>query len=184
MIRRSLDALYLIGGYLAAFFLTGIALSIIAQVVGRYFGFIIDATEIAGFCLAASTFLGLAYTLRSGSHIRVTLLIRNARGKAKLWVELWCIGFAALSMLYFSYWALEFVYFSWSTSEKSPGLMAVPFWIPRLGMALGLVLLTIALIDEFVAVLRGQEPSYEINAEQILSAEDDPTIEPARAASR
>ena len=184
MIRRSLDALYLTSGYLAAFFLAAIALSIVAQVVGRYFRFIVDATEIAGFCLAASTFLGLAYTLRSGSHIRVTLLIRNAEGRARRWVELWCIGCAALAMLYFSYWALDFVYFSWSIGERSPGLMAVPFWIPRLGMALGLVLLTIALIDEFVAVMRGQAPSYEANEDQILSAEDDSMAGPAKEASR
>lgn len=180
MLRRVLDGLYLSGGYLAALFLVGIAASIIAQVVGRYFGYVIDSTEIAGFCLAASTFLGLAYTLRCGSHIRVTLLIRNATGSAKRWVELWCIGFTALAMLYFTYWTIDFVYFSWSINEKSPGLMAVPFWIPRLGMALGLLLLSIALVDELVAVLSGHEPSYEANAEPIFPADEAAATESAR----
>lgn len=172
ILRRGLDALYLAGGYLAALFLAGIALSIIAQVVGRYFRFVIDSTEIAGFCLAASTFLGLAYTLRAGGHIRVTLVIRNATGIARRWVELWCIGFAAAAMAYFTYWAFDFVHFSWAFREISPGLMAVPFWIPRLGMATGLLLLTIALVDEFVAVLRGHEPSYEANAVRVLPRDE------------
>ncbi|TVQ29423.1 MAG: TRAP transporter small permease [Geminicoccaceae bacterium] len=170
--RRTLDALYLTAGYLAALFLAAIGVTIVAQVVGRMAGLTIDSTEIAGFCLAASTFLGLAYTLRHGGHIRVTLLIRFARGTARRWIELWCIGFAAAGMAYFTFWAFEFVYYSWFFRELSPGLMAVPFWIPRLGMATGLLLLTIALVDEFVAVWRGAIPSYEANAETVLGDDD------------
>ncbi len=172
MIRRTLDALYLAAGYLAALFLAGIGVSILAQIVGRMARYTIDSTEIAGFCLAASTFLGLAYTFRHGGHIRVTLLIRYATGPTRRWIELWCIGFAAVGIAYFTFWTFEFVYFSWLFREISPGLMAVPFWIPRLGMALGLLLLTMALVDEFVAVWRGAEPSYEANAETVLPADE------------
>ncbi len=174
MLRRTLDALYLTAGYLAAVFLAAIGVTIVAQVVGRMVGLTIDSTEIAGFCLAASTFLGLAYTLRHGGHIRVTLLIRYASGTVRQWIELWCIGFAAAGMAYFTFWAFEFVYYSWIFRELSPGLMAVPFWIPRLGMATGLLLLTLALVDEFVAVWRGAVPSYEANAETVLGDDDVP----------
>jgi TRAP-type C4-dicarboxylate transport system permease small subunit len=80
VIRTLLEGLYKLSGYLAGFFLLSIALSIIAQVVGRFVGLTIDATELAGFCLAATTFLGLAFALRGGSHVRVNLLIRNFRG--------------------------------------------------------------------------------------------------------
>jgi TRAP-type C4-dicarboxylate transport system permease small subunit len=174
MLRRTLDGLYLAAGYLSALFLVGIAGTIIAQVVGRMVDVTIDSTETAGFCLAASTFFGLAYTFRHGAHIRVNLLIRNVTGRPRRWIELWCVGFAAVGMAYFTYWAFDFVYFSWAFGEISPGLMAVPFWIPRSAMALGLLLLTIALVDEFAAIWRGAEPSYEANVETVLPLEDEP----------
>jgi TRAP-type C4-dicarboxylate transport system permease small subunit len=172
MLRRTLDAAYLVGGYLAAGFLACIALTIIAQVVGRFFGITIDSTETAGFCLAASTFLGLAYTLKRGGHIRVNLVIRNIHGLPRRIVELWCTGFTAVGMAYFTYWAFDFVWFSYTADLISPGLMAIPFWIPRGGMALGLLLFTIALVDEFVAIWRGAAPSYEVNAETVLPKEE------------
>ena len=172
MLRRTLDAAYLVGGYLAAVFLAGIALTIIAQVVGRFFGITIDSTETAGFCLAASTFLGLAYTLKRGGHIRVNLVIRNIHGLPRRIIELWCTGFTAVGMAYFTYWAFDFVWFSYTADLISPGLMAIPFWIPRAGMALGLLLFTIALVDEFVAIWRGAAPSYEVNAETVLPKEE------------
>lgn len=171
MLRRSLDAAYLAAGYLAALFLAGIAVTIIAQIGARLLGYTVDSTETAGFCLAASTFLGLAYTLKAGGHIRVNLVIRGIRGRPRRWIELWCTGFTALAMAYFTWWAFDFVYFSWAFGEISPGLMAIPFWIPRSGMALGLLLLTIALVDEFIAIWNGAVPSYEANADVVLPAD-------------
>ncbi|MEM7523073.1 MAG: TRAP transporter small permease [Pseudomonadota bacterium] len=170
--RRVLDGLYTGAGYLSALFLAGIAATIIAQVVGRLVGLTIDSTETAGFCLAASTFLGLAYTLRRGGHIRVNLAIRHAGPRLRRWIEGWCLIVAAAGVAYFLWWAVDFVWFSWKFDEISPGLMAIPFWIPRLTMAIGALILLIALIDEFWAlVTTGEEPTYEANAESVLAAE-------------
>jgi hypothetical protein len=41
------------------------------------------------------------------------------------------------------------------------GVVAVPLWIPQLGFSGGLVILSIALIDELVNVASGNRPSYE-----------------------
>lgn len=168
--RRALDHLYLWSGYAAALFLAAIAATIVAQITGRFFGVAIDSTESAGFSMAASTFLGLAHTFKQGGHIRVTLLVGLAKGRLRQAIELWAVGFAAAAMAYFSYWACDFTYYSYVFHEISPGLLAVPFWIPRLAMALGGIILTIALADEFVQVLRGMVPSYEANAEAALGA--------------
>lgn len=167
-LRRTLDLIYGLSGALAAFFLGAIALTIIAQVLGRMLGMTIDSTELAGFCLAASTFLGLAYTFRRGTHIRVTLFIGRATGERRKWLELWCCGASALSVGYLAWHAVLFTLQSYEFGDISPGLLAAPFWIPQSGMALGLVILTIALIDEAVSVANGREPSYETNAESAL----------------
>ncbi|MEM1385286.1 MAG: TRAP transporter small permease [Pseudomonadota bacterium] len=170
-LRRVLDGLYAVSGYLSGIFLVGIALVIIAQVVGRLIGLTIDSTETAGFCLAASTFLGLAYTLRRGGHIRVTLAIRHAPAALRRWIEIWCVAITAVATAYFVFWAAEFVFFSWKFDEVSPGLLAIPFWIPRSAMVIGGTVFFIALIDELVAIWRRDIPSYEANAEHVLADE-------------
>ncbi|MEM8951095.1 MAG: TRAP transporter small permease [Pseudomonadota bacterium] len=172
-LRRTLDGLYLFSGWLGAAFLAGIALAIIAQVVGRFLGFTIDSTETAGFCMAASTFLGLAYTFKQGGHIRVTLMIRHLPPNLRRSVELFCLAFTAAGLAYFTYWAADLVYFSYVIDEISPGLMAIPFWIPRSGMLLGLMIMTTAVVDEFFSVLRGALPNYEANAESVFEPIDE-----------
>jgi len=172
--RTALDRLYLWSGYLAAIFLALIALTIIAQICGRFFGVAIDSTETAGFSLAASTFFGLAHTYRSGSHIRVTLFTRLARGGVRRVLNLWAVGLFTLVVGYFTYWAFDLVYFSWKFADISPGLLAIPFWIPRSAMALGSLFLAIALVDEFVTVLRGDPATYD--AREIAEAEGKPDL--------
>ncbi|WP_420406057.1 TRAP transporter small permease [Nisaea sp.] len=173
MARRILDGLYLWSGYLAALFLVAIALTIIAQIIGRFFGVAIDSTESAGFSLAASTFLGLAYTFRHDGHIRVTLLIRHASGPFGTLAELWGVGFCAAAMAYLTYWSFDLVYFSYVFGDISPGLLAIPFWIPRSAMAVGSLILTIALVDELVGILRGRTPSYVANSSALFKGEGD-----------
>lgn len=81
--RKKLDKLYLYSGYLSAFFMMLIALTIVAQILGRFVNITIDSTETAGFSLAALTFFGLSYTFHNGEHIRVTLFTRLLGKKDK-----------------------------------------------------------------------------------------------------
>ena len=61
------EKLYLTSGYLAGFCLVAIMLIILAQIVGRLFGFIVPSAEdFSGYALAAATFFGLAYTFHEG----------------------------------------------------------------------------------------------------------------------
>jgi TRAP-type C4-dicarboxylate transport system permease small subunit len=167
-VRRALDTLYLWSGYAAAVFLVAIAATVVAQIVGRFFGVAVDSTESAGFSMAAATFLGLAHTFKQGAHIRVNLLIGLSKGRVRQGFELWTIGFMLAAMAYFTYWAGDLVYYSYVFHEISPGLLAIPFWIPRSAMAVGSFILTVALLDELVRVLSGATPSYEANAETVL----------------
>ena len=178
-LRRSLDALYRISGYIAACCMVAIALTIIAQICGRFVGIAIDSTESAGFSLAGLTFFGLAYTFRQGEHIRVTLFLRLIRTPFRKYVELFTVGFCIIFIGYLTYWAFDFVYFSHKFGDISPGLLAIPFWIPRLAMALGSLVFLTALIDEFVSIVLGAKPSYEANASPVYgtSAEHQQLVE-------
>ena len=168
MLRKFLDGLYTLSGVLAAAFLAGIAISIVAQIIGRALGYTVDSTEISGLFMAASTFLGLAYTFRDGGHIRVGLIVSRLTGGTRKVVELWCCVSTALLMGYIAWQAVLFAWQSFEFDDISPGLLAIPFWIPQSALAAGLVILTIALVDAALAVARGEEPGYDKNSEAAL----------------
>jgi TRAP-type C4-dicarboxylate transport system permease small subunit len=109
MVRPLLDALYRLSGILAALFLALIGIETLARSPGVRRDRL-DATEITGFSMAASTFLGLAYTLKSGAHIRVNLLITTFTGGRRRAAELWCIGIATLVVGYLAYQAIILAY--------------------------------------------------------------------------
>ncbi|UOM36481.1 TRAP transporter small permease [Acuticoccus sp. I52.16.1] len=176
-LRQSLDGVYLVSGVLAGLFLMGIALSIIAQIIGRFAGVTIDGTELAGFCMAASTFLGLAYTLKAGTHVRVTLATRALPAVLKRGVEVVCCLIGLAASAYFTYFAIKLVLQSYQFGDVSPGLIAAPFWIPQLGMATGGTLLAIAFVDELIIVLQGGTPGYQTE-EGVLAGEPVESVVP------
>ncbi len=175
--RRLLDAIYQTSGWLAAFFIfaiAGIVLlqvaanlidAIAAAVTGEALGLVIPSyADFAGFFLAASSFLALAYTLRSGGHIRVNLFIRHISEAKRLWIELWCAAVGAGISGYFTWFAFSLVLESIEFGDVSPGMVPVPLWVPQSAVSLGLLVLTVAFIDELVTILNGRRPSYRGDA--------------------
>lgn len=158
MIRTCLERLYLWCGYAAAAFLVGIGLCIVTQIVWRIRGRTFDATEAAGLCLAASIFLGLAHTFRQGSHVRISLLTNKLPPRLKHGAEIFnclqgsvVVGFLAWQMILFARQSYEF-------HDVSPGLLAMPMWIPQGGAAIGITALAIGLLDELIWLVQGGAP--------------------------
>lgn len=165
LMRRTLDGLYTGCAVLAAVALAAIAVLVLAQSVGRLVGVVVpSANELAGFCVAAAAFLALAPTLRQGVHIRVTLVTSQLPERVRHWFEAWCL-LAALAMASFAaYWTVDLVIGSYRFGDVSPGLLAIPLWIPQSAMALGLIVFAICLLDILVDVLRGRTPVYRQRA--------------------
>ena len=172
--RRLLNRLYLASGALAALFIVAICAVVLLQVcanlldtvanflTGEPVGIVIPSyAEFAGFFLAAASFLALAYTLRHGDHIRVSLLITHLRGGARRLTELGCLAVALAVSAYFTWFMFDLVRESFVYEDVSPGMVPVRLWIPQLSLALGLVVLVIALLDEFVCVAMGKQPGDE-----------------------
>ena len=162
MIRKSLDALYLGAGYAAGAFLVLIFAIMMVMSVGRQFALNIPAgDDFASWAMAAMAFLGLAHTFRRGEMIRVGLLLEKLHGRTKQVAEIIALAVAFGFILYFTRHAIQMTYDSWRFNDQATGVLAVPLWIPQLGFAGGLVILSIALVDELVNVLRGNRPTYE-----------------------
>ena len=84
MIRTFLDRLYLFSGYLAGLFLIAIFVLMMLLSAGRPLGLNIPAgDDLVAWCMAATAFLGLAHTFKSGEMIRVGLLIDRFEGPTR-----------------------------------------------------------------------------------------------------
>ena len=159
--RKLLDWLYSGSGVLAGIFLILIAALSLAQICGRLFGF--DAysfDDFAGFCMAASSFLGLAHTYRRNEQIRVAILVDRLTGGGRRALEMLCLSASSFLIAYFAWYAFDMVWTSYQFNDMSQGLVAVPLWLPQGGMALGLAIMAIALLDDLIVVCAGGAPSY------------------------
>lgn len=160
--RPGLDRLYLWSGYAAGFFLIAIFLLMMIMSAGRQFGLNIPAgDEFAAWCMAASAFLGLAHTFKAGEMIRVGLLIDRFSGRTRHTIEILSLMLGLSFVGYFTWFACKLVYDSYRLNDLANGVLAIPLWIPQLGFSGGLVILSIAFLDELIHVLRGNKPNYE-----------------------
>ncbi|WP_167767198.1 TRAP transporter small permease [Jannaschia formosa] len=182
MPTRALDAIYRAAGVLAGIFLVAICVIVCAQIVARQFQAIIpSADQFAGFCLAATSFLGLAYSFRSGSHIRVTLFVRALGGTAQRLALIAALGIAAAITGVLAWHTVAMVWQNFSRGEVTSGLVPVPLWLPQAAMAIGLALFALAVVEDLVRVLLGHPPEFEaaeaaneISAEPVDGSADAP----------
>lgn len=166
--------IFLAGGVLAGVCLVAILGLVVAQIVSRLLGTLIpSADEFAGFCLSAMSFLGLAYAFRHGAHIRVTLFVNHAPTRLRWLLNLVALAAATAMVGYFTWYALGMIWDSWRFGDVTGGLIPLPLWLPQTGMAAGLVLFTVALLEVLVRVAVGG-PAVE---DPSISEADVPTLD-------
>lgn len=160
--RAALTFIYRLSGLAAGFFLIMIGVLSLLQISGRLLGFSAHSfDEFAGYCMAASTFLGLTWTLRCNEHIRMTLVLDRMRGGVRRAMEVTCLAAGTGIIGFFAWSTIDMTWTSYTLNEPSQGLVPIPLWIPQSGMALGLAILLVAFVDDLVAALSGGRLSYE-----------------------
>lgn len=163
--RTALTFLYRAAEILGAVFLVLIAVLIVSQVFARLAGRMVPgADELAGYCMAASFFLMLGPALRRGAHIRVGVLVDRLHGAPRRALETLCLAFATALSGYFAWFWLRMTYDSYDFGDLGQGVLPIPLWIPQAAMAVGLIILVVALLDDLLAVIQGRQASYQ-NAE-------------------
>ena len=156
--RKALDTLYDAAGYLAAFFMVGILLMVLASVVGRIAGFNLRGSDAyAGYCMAAAGFLALAHTLKRGEHIRVMLFLERFQGRLRRPLELWSHAAGTFFCAVLAVFSVRLAWTSHAFNDVSQGNDATPLWIPQIAMAVGACVLAVAMLDDFVMLVRRRE---------------------------
>ncbi|CUH38047.1 TRAP-type C4-dicarboxylate transport system, small permease component [Jannaschia seosinensis] len=161
-----LDRLYRAAAIIAASCIGAICLLISAQVVlnaATRAGLPLPATipsyaDFSGFLLAAATFLALPWTLRTGGHVRVSLVTRMLPRRTAFVVELAVLVLGASFAGYATYYAALLAYESHAFGDLSRGIVPVPLWVPQVFMVAGLALLTVALLHSFAQTWAARAP--------------------------
>ena len=159
--RRWLDRIYLAAGALGATFIALICVLMVAQSIMRELGLRTGAiNDIVSWFCAAAAFFAMAHAFKHGDFVRVTLLLEKLPTRRCRQLEVMALGIASVAVGYLAWWACLFTYESWEFNDIAQGLLPVPMWIPQLSFALGSVLFWVAVVDEFITVLRGGVPSF------------------------
>lgn len=170
MIRKSLNRLYVGSGALASLLIAAICILVCTQVVfnlitrfgGRSVNLSIPSYgDFAGYFLAASSFLALAYTLTQGGHIRVNLVLTRLPSRARLVAEVFSLCVSTGVVAFATYYMAKLCLESYEFGDLSAGIIAVPIWIPQSVVLLGLSILTIALADFLVSTIQTRQSAFE-----------------------
>ncbi len=153
-INNYLNNLYKLSGNIAAAFLLLVAIFILIGIASRLFGFYIRGlAEYSGYCMAASSFLALAYTFGEKGHIRITLFLEKANKRIKRFLELWCFSIATFFSVFLSFYFIKMLIISIDFKERSEGADEIYIWIPQTTVAIGSTIFFICVLHNFILLI-------------------------------
>ena len=172
--RKALNTLYQASTAMAACCLVVIASLVVLQVFGRIFDWsrtdfgleplglqVPSLAEIAGFLLVGASFLALSGTLRNGDHIRVAILLQSVPKAVARILNVWAVAVALALAAVFTWNAGQLALDSFKFNETSYGVIPIPLVFPQSVMTFGLLVFSIALLDDLIMALTGKAPSFE-----------------------
>jgi TRAP-type C4-dicarboxylate transport system permease small subunit len=132
--------------------LVALTLLISLNILMRYFlnAPITWADEFAAYFLLGTIFLGLAYALQDGTHIKIDFLTQllSERAQAIAALAAHCVGvFFALLLALAAY---SRVHSFWATNTQSVGEFEFPLYLPALLLIIGTVMFLLVMVSTTV----------------------------------
>ncbi len=155
-VTRFLDRVYLGMGYLCGGMFLGLGLFITYQVVARKLGWVMAPGHdlMSGFILAMATTWAFSYALRSGSHVRIDVLLpfmpRPVRWLAD-WLALGSIAFFT-GITAWKTW-VNMVIKSYDIGAVTNTYPLTPLWIPQSVVAIGFSMLGLTAIHMMINMI-------------------------------
>lgn len=166
-LRRGLEAVYALGGGLAALCVLAILVLMLYAAAGRALEWRVSwVNDVVSWLCAAAAFLGMAYSFRNGDFVRVTLVLEAVSPGVRRQLEVVSLAIAAVAIGYLSFWAASFTYESWAFNDIAGNMVAIPIWIPQMSFVIGTAMLLLAVLDECIRVARGHKPTYVARVEE------------------
>jgi len=168
-----IDGLSKAGAVAAACLLVLVLAMLSAELVlrGMFDVSISFAWEYAGYALAIMLFAGSAYTLRSGSHIRVTFLLNvKARGFGRA-LDIAGTVFGLAGTAYLAYAMVLVAVKSAASNSLSSLPSQTPLIVPQALLAAGAVLLALQMFARLLRFFLGEPPDVKQGTETAFGIE-------------
>jgi TRAP-type C4-dicarboxylate transport system permease small subunit len=157
----------------AAACFVAVALFILYQLGGQVLPYVPrSADEFAGYCMGAAAFLGLADALRSGDHIRVTLLGDRLAASGRRALDWLALAVGGGLAAWVAWYITRLAWDSWVMDERSSGLIALPMWIPQAAMAWGAIAFVVAIGELGLRMRAGETMPGGGEAEETATFEE------------
>ena len=155
-----IDAFSRLVAILSAVLTVSIVAMILSEVLARsLFNYSLSfAWEYSAYAMGVAMFCGAGFTLRTGGHIRVSILASSLPTRAAYWLDVFCTLLAIGISGFLSYALILFAWRSFIAGSTSPTVSATPLIIPQGAIAFGASLLTLQLVVRLVRLFIDEEP--------------------------
>jgi len=148
-IINTIEYISKIGAYISAFFMLLIVAIITTEIFLRSFfdKSLLISDEYSAYFMVASIFFGLAYTLKEGKHIKITLVtsrIKNKKVSLIFDVIVYLLAFSIST--YACYFAFIMVKETKALDMRADSIAETPLWIPEISVFIGYLLLSLQII--------------------------------------
>ncbi len=159
-ILSGLDALSRLVATLSALLTVSIAVVIIGEITARsLFNYSFSfAWEYSAYAMGVAMFCGAAFTLRTGGHIRVSLLAAALPPNAARRLDILCTALGVAFTGYLAFALGQLAWGSFVSGSTSPTVSATPLIIPQGLIAFGAALLFLQMLARLIRLMRSEEP--------------------------
>jgi TRAP-type C4-dicarboxylate transport system permease small subunit len=112
--------------------------------------------EFAGYGLAAMTYLALSDAMRSGSLVRVNVLLERMPAGARRALDAFCVLVTLLITLFIAYYFWLDMRRSFVREFYTESILPLPAWLPPIALVVGLAVFAIDLLLHLVLILQGK----------------------------
>lgn len=157
---RLIDGIARLAGFAGAAMIVGIAALVLAEIVCRNI-FNISLTfawDFSAYMMAGAIFCGAAFTLRSGGHVRVSLLTHNVPPAFAAVIDFVATAFATLISGFLAYSLILFAWQSFVSGRTTSTIDATPLVYPQSLIAFGATLLALQFLARLIRLILRQPP--------------------------
>ncbi|AOV07387.1 TRAP transporter small permease subunit [Sporosarcina ureilytica] len=148
---RTIDATSQFFGILAGIFIMAGVVLVVAELVVRniFNGTLYITQEYTAYFMVATTFFGLAYTLKESGHIRLEFLYRVVQsGKSRALLEIYALLVGLILFIIITYTTTDFFLDAVASDKRSMQISKTMLAIPQFAMPLGSLLISLQFTAE------------------------------------
>jgi len=151
-LTRTLDRVYLSMGYLCGTMFLLLALFITYQVIARKFNVVMapGMDLMSGFTMAMASTWAFSYALRTGSHVRIDVLLPFMSPRVRWWADQAALASIVFFVSITAWKTWVMVLKSYEIGAVTNTYPLVPLWVPQTFVAIGFSMLAFTAIHMMI----------------------------------